>query len=250
MTDIGLSPVATVGCRNCGAQNDRTAVACWSCGQLLADAADPELDRGDLELEEVVRALAVDGYDTEFTSDDRGVTCTACHAVLPWGRSQVEAVSAVRDTATARSDLVVVALACERCGTRGYTIGNAEDLSTEEVQPQDAERQHTDGDDRPDHLTRQVAAETFGRSDPDKTSASPLGDDRQHFVGVADGDTRSLRERGPLLDEDGTDIREYTGEPVETEEGTVIPQQQNVGPGNEAGGGEWPDPNTPSAQPD
>jgi hypothetical protein len=249
MTDIGLSSGATVGCRNCGAQNDRTAVACWSCGQLLADAADPDLDRGDLELEEAVRALAVDGYDIEFTSDDGVVTCTACHAVFPWVRSQVEGATVVRDTATARTDLVVVALACGHCGTRGYTVGNAGELTAEDVEPQDAERQHTEGEDRPGHLTRHAAAETFGRPGPGKTPTRPLGEDRQHFVVVADGDTRSLRERGPLLDEDGTDIREYTGEPVETEEGTVIPQQQNVGPGNEAGGGEWPDPNAPSAQP-
>src|SRR5215213_5844254 len=129
MTDIGLSPVAMVGCRNCGAQNDRTAVACWSCGQLLADAADPDLDRGDLELEEAVRALAVDGYDTEFTNGERGVTCTVCHAALSWARAQVEGATGVRDTATARTDLVVVAMACPSCGARGYAVGTAEELT-------------------------------------------------------------------------------------------------------------------------
>ena len=45
----------------------------------------------------------------------------------------------------------------------------------------------------------------------------------------------------------------WTGEcrkehPVETEEGTRRPVQQNVGPGNEEGGGEWPDPATPPEQ--
>jgi hypothetical protein len=39
------------------------------------------------------------------------------------------------------------------------------------------------------------------------------------------------------------------GEPVETEEGTRRPVQQNVGPGVEEGGGEWPDPNTPARLP-
>ena len=67
---------------------------------------------------------------------------------------------------------------------------------------------------------------------------------------VADGDARRLRERGSLFDAEGEDIRQYTGEPVETEEGTVIPRQQNAGPGNIAGGGEWPDPSTPPARPD
>ena len=78
------------------------------------------------------------------------------------------------------------------------------------------------------------------------TPETPLGEDRRFFE---DGGPGTLAERGPLLDEDGEDIRQYTGEPVETEEGWVIPQQQNVGPGNEAGGGEWPDPNAPSAMP-
>ena len=39
------------------------------------------------------------------------------------------------------------------------------------------------------------------------------------------------------------------GEPLETEEGTRRPVQQNVGPGVEEGGGEWPDPNTPPQPP-
>ena len=58
-----------------------------------------------------------------------------------------------------------------------------------------------------------------------------------------------LKEQGDLTDADGDDIREYTGEPVETDDGWVVPQQQNVGPGNEVGGGEWPDPDTPPVQP-
>jgi uncharacterized spore protein YtfJ len=41
---------------------------------------------------------------------------------------------------------------------------------------------------------------------------------------------------GPYGDE-----KMYTGEPVEVDGVTVIPQQQNVGPGNEDGGGEFPD---------
>jgi hypothetical protein len=46
----------------------------------------------------------------------------------------------------------------------------------------------------------------------------------------------------------GTDPS-LVGEPVDTEEGTRRPVQQNVGPGNEEGGGEWPDPATPPEQP-
>lgn len=78
------------------------------------------------------------------------------------------------------------------------------------------------------------------------TPEHPLGDDRQFFETAEPG---TLAEQRDLLDAEGEDIRQYTGEPVETEEGWVLPQQQNVGPGNEAGGGEWPDPATPSAMP-
>jgi hypothetical protein len=58
-----------------------------------------------------------------------------------------------------------------------------------------------------------------------------------------------LQEQADLTDAEGDDIREYTGEPVETEDGWVVPQQQNVGSDNEVGGGEWPDPDTPPVQP-
>ena len=32
------------------------------------------------------------------------------------------------------------------------------------------------------------------------------------------------------------------GEVLDTDEGTAVPAQQNVGPANREGGGEWPDP--------
>jgi hypothetical protein len=57
------------------------------------------------------------------------------------------------------------------------------------------------------------------------------------------GDGRPLREQTPLVDEDGDDIRQYTGEPVETDEGWVLPQQTATGTQNVVGGGEFP--NTP-----
>ncbi len=41
------------------------------------------------------------------------------------------------------------------------------------------------------------------------------------------------------------DERMYTGEPVETDDGTYRPQQMNVGAENMQGAGEWPDPHTP-----
>jgi hypothetical protein len=48
-------------------------------------------------------------------------------------------------------------------------------------------------------------------------------------------------------DDEATDEKMYTSAPIEDDEGaTYIIRQQNVGPGNELGGGEWPDPDTPS----
>lgn len=75
---------------------------------------------------------------------------------------------------------------------------------------------------------------------PPPEDEQPLGADRQFFEeGRSDRPTDEQLER---YDEHGNDIRMYTGEPVETEyDGVVIPQQMNVGPGNMAGSGEFPD---------
>jgi NADH-quinone oxidoreductase subunit F len=47
------------------------------------------------------------------------------------------------------------------------------------------------------------------------------------------------------LDADDPEAALYTSEPIDTDDGPVVIQQQNVGRGNEEGGGEWPDPHTP-----
>jgi hypothetical protein len=42
----------------------------------------------------------------------------------------------------------------------------------------------------------------------------------------------------------------YSTVPLEAEDGsTYVIEQQNVGPDNEMGGGEWPDPKTPAQSP-
>ena len=41
----------------------------------------------------------------------------------------------------------------------------------------------------------------------------------------------------------------YSGEPLETEEGVVVPRQQSVGEAATEGGGEYPDPETPPQLP-
>ncbi len=68
-----------------------------------------------------------------------------------------------------------------------------------------------------------------------------------------------MTERAEKKDTENTDRSDHrtvpgtdpslVGEPVETEEGTRRPVQQNVGAGVEEGGGEFPDPATPPQQP-
>jgi hypothetical protein len=53
----------------------------------------------------------------------------------------------------------------------------------------------------------------------------------------------------PVHSDTPSDEKMYTGEPLDTPEGPRTPQQMNVGPGNEQGGGEWPDPHTPPQPP-
>jgi hypothetical protein len=48
--------------------------------------------------------------------------------------------------------------------------------------------------------------------------------------------------------ENDPEERLYSGEPLETAEGTRVPRQQPVGP-ESAGGGEFPDPETPPVLP-
>ena len=50
--------------------------------------------------------------------------------------------------------------------------------------------------------------------------------------------------------EDDPEAALYSTVPLEDEDGeTYVIQQQNVGPDNEQGGGEWPDPDTPPRSP-
>jgi len=231
MTDLGSSSAATTTCERCGAQNERPQRLCRSCHLPLPDDASADGERGDLEVVEVERAFTAEGYEAPFAVADSGrALCPVCRREVAIREDALGDARETRDTPTARTGLLSLALRCPSCGALGHLTAAADDLAFDEGTSGEADAR------------RSVAADTGA------TPERPLGEDRQHFVFVEDGDTRSLSERGPLIDEDGTDIREYTGEPVETEEGTVIPQQQNAGQGNEAGGGEWPDPNAPPAQ--
>ena len=68
--------------------------------------------------------------------------------------------------------------------------------------------------------------------------------------------TDSTEREPPRADEDDEneaddpEARLYSTVPLEAEDGsTYVIQQQNVGPDNELGGGEWPDPHTPPKPP-
>jgi hypothetical protein len=71
--------------------------------------------------------------------------------------------------------------------------------------------------------------------------AGEVPNEREAAATFPHGDDRPLREQTDLTDDDGDDIRQYTGEPVETDEGIVLPQQSNTGSQQMVGGGEFPE---------
>jgi hypothetical protein len=184
----------------------------------------PDATREDLELEEGWRAAAAAGFDTDMVADGDAVRCEGCGHRTPLSDLTFAGGLFVRDSATGRDDLAVHEVHCPHCGRAARFVAGA--TLTADL----ADRAATNEVD-PHHTT-------------DRSRDEPLGDDRRFFD---DGGPGNLRDREPLIDAEGDDVRMYTGEPVETEDGWVLPRQQNVGPGNMAGDGEFPDPNTPPA---
>ena len=97
-----------------------------------------------------------------------------------------------------------------------------------------------------------------------KTEVGPTGEAAAEFAEQPDPPLPPRTEPGAASEDTGADeggvraapdpddpeARLYTSEPLEDEDGnTYVIQQQNVGPGNERGGGEWPDPHTPPQSP-
>jgi len=240
MTDLDPTRNATLTCPHCGAQNDGSRRVCADCGSELTDAP-TERNRGDLEVEEVWRGAAAAGFDEEARVRETDLLCPVCDAHFDVAQAAGAHQQRAADTAGRGDDVVVLTLACPNCGTRlrAQVPGAWPGMPAAGV-----------GDDDRDMPGIKSKSPPH---DPDapwvKTAVSkddPLGSDLGRFAPASAG---SLRDQGPLTDETGADIREYTGEPVETDDGWVLPQQQNVGPGNEAGSGEWPDPDVPSANP-
>ena len=75
---------------------------------------------------------------------------------------------------------------------------------------------------------------------PSEADKAPVPNEDEVTSEFPHGDGRPLKEQTALVDEDGDDIRQYTGEPVETEDGWVLPQQTATGSQNVVGGGEFP----------
>jgi hypothetical protein len=96
------------------------------------------------------------------------------------------------------------------------------------------------------------------------TEVGPTGEEAAEFAEQPDPPLPPRPDRGGASEDSGADeggvraapdpddpeARLYTSEPLEDEDGnTYVIQQQNVGPENERGGGEWPDPHTPPQSP-
>jgi hypothetical protein len=81
--------------------------------------------------------------------------------------------------------------------------------------------------------------------EPSGPAAGEVPNEEEVAEAFPEADDVPLREQTDLVDDDGTDIRQYTGEPVETEYGTVTPQQMVVGTERTVGGGEFPNDHRP-----
>ena len=82
--------------------------------------------------------------------------------------------------------------------------------------------------------------------DPDPAANRPLAEPAEPPGPAAGAPSNRV---APDSVADDPEARLYSSAPIETDEGTVVVEQQNVGPGSEAGAGEWPDPDTPPQRP-
>jgi hypothetical protein len=88
---------------------------------------------------------------------------------------------------------------------------------------------------------------TISQPNPD---VGPTGAEVDEFADAPPDAERSDDDQGAEDDEEtDPEAKLYSTVPLETEEGTKVIQQQNVGKDNMKGGGEWPDPDTPPEAP-
>ena len=246
MSDVGVPGETTVACSHCGAQNEASARFCDRCGRPLEGTSGGAATEV-LELVEAVRAASVAGFEDEAPVEGRRALCPACGTPNDMS-TLVGSGRAAQDATTNRAQLEVVAFRCGACDTPLHAVL---DHTTDELSGAGGSTTGgaaaADEADSPsfDDPGRADRGDLYPHSRP--VSHASFEDEVDRFEPSGPG---TLRDRGDLLDEQGEDIRQYTGEPVETEHGWVVPVQQNfAGRDNIAGGGEWPDPHAPPAQP-
>lgn len=251
MSDLGVSGVATFSCPNCAGQCDSGTVRCEHCGADLQGVETSASHTEPVELSDAERAADVEGFDTDAELSGHDVVCGACGSRAPL--EQLDANRQPVTDPTESGDVSLITFTCARCGAAGRlaVAEEASDAAASDPGERGVLEPDPSVEDRDDDVAASVDR-TSGSTGPpewaDDRPSSPARFDTE-VDRFESSDPGSLREQGPLLDEDGDDIRMYTGEPVETDEGWVVPVQQNfAGKDNIAGGGEWPDPDAPPAQ--
>lgn len=126
MTDMAPGLGATASCPNCGAQVQVTSVdtdevRCPDCGEVLTSGMRDEAAT-DVNVEEVIRAFGLNGYDTEVETDaDGALRCTNCGTATVAGDWQVHDL---RHGSTfispSSTEGVVAALVCPSCDALAY----------------------------------------------------------------------------------------------------------------------------------
>jgi hypothetical protein len=199
----------------------------------------------ELELVEAERAVAAAGFDTDAELVEGRAVCPVCGTHNELGPVRGTGHHA-RDTPTERQDLEVLAFRCGVCASALRVVVPLEtDADRDQGAPSDDGGPGTPTSDPGGRSTPggRPAVQSVDRP----VSHASFRDEVDRFERAEPG---SLREQRDLIDDDGDDIRMYTGEPVETDEGWVLPVQQNfAGRDNIAGGGEWPDPHAEPVQP-
>jgi hypothetical protein len=99
-----------------------------------------------------------------------------------------------------------------------------------------------------------ICAHAGGEAEPIPIEGDDMenrkGTPEQPIVATSLEPSEADKARGPVDLSDDPEARLYTSAPLEAEDGTIyVIQQQPVGPDNELGGGEFPDPETPPHPP-
>ena len=125
MTDLTPELGSSVSCPNCGNQVDLPPsgggpVKCPSCGTLIPGGWRDQAE-SDLTNQEILRSLAVKGYDTDVSVVGRSsLQCHGCDTVAPadqWGVDDVHRASNMVEPGAAES--AVAALRCPACDRLG-----------------------------------------------------------------------------------------------------------------------------------